>query len=414
MSIKIHHGAPGSYKTSGAVADDFLRCVKDGRVVITNVRGLTLDRVENAQYPLTFWEKYVKRIPEPYKLVFPEIGAGFEIFHFDTTQSSEREKLACFFHWAPLGSEEKPGPFFLIDEAQSIFSSRWTAKDIAALDFPGGRDAAAAEKRPATWDDAWTMHRHYGWDFTLTTPNIKLIRDDIRLVSEGGFKHRNLGVIGIKGKYMEGFHDAQDSGQSASHFLSLTPKRIPKQVWGLYDSTTTGTFTDTLAGISIFKDPKVMGLLVLLTCALGAGWYGFVNSSFYKATDKSRANFVSSSVPPAVPVSQQPVAFPPQKIPYSVAPDLSGHVANSPPRSADGVAPMPPRPGESDWGAVGYYMSSGKKFVVVQRSGVKRVIVNPKDAIYDGNRVEFKLEGLLVAGYTGVAAGSAAVNAVKP
>ena len=63
---------------------------------------------------------------------------------------------------------------------------------------------------------------------------------------------------------------------------------------------------------------------------------------------------------------------------------------------------------------VGYYSANGKKFVVVQRSGVKRVVVNPKDAMYDGNRVEFKLDGLLVASYTGVAAGSAAVNAVKP
>lgn len=414
MSIKIHHGAPGSYKTSGAVADDFLRCVKDGRIVITNVRGLTLERVQNAKYPLTLWEKYVKRIPKPYKLVFPEIGEGFDILHFDTTQSSEREKLARFFHWAPVGTEENPGPFFLIDEAQSIFSSRWMAKDIAALDFPGGRDAAGAAKRPATWDDAWTMHRHYGWDFTLTTPNIKLIRDDIRLVSEGGFKHRNLGVIGLKGKYMEGFHDAQDSGQSASHFLSLVPKRIPKQVWGLYDSTTTGTFTDTLAGISIFKDPKVMGLLALLTVALGVGWYGFVNSSLYKAASKAKSNPVPSPVSAAVPVPQQAGAISPQKNPYPVPPNLSGHVANSPPRPADGVAPPPSRPGESDWGTVGYYTFGGNKFVLVQRAGVKRVIVNPKGATYDGNRVELKLDGLLVASYTGVVGGSAAMNAVKP
>jgi zona occludens toxin len=411
MSIKIHHGAPGSYKTSGAVADDFLPAVKQGRVVITNVRGLTLDRVKNAKYPLTFVEKYFKRLPEPYKLVFPEIAEGFDVLHFDTRLSSECDKLARFFHWAPIGSEEKPGPLFLIDEAQSIFSPRWTSRDIAALDFPGGRDAAGEAHRPATWDDAWTMHRHYGWDFTLSTPNIKLIRDDIRLVSEGGFKHRNLGVIGLRGRYMEGFHDAQDSGQSASHFLSLSQKRIPNQVWGLYDSTTTGTFTDTLAGISIFKDPKVMGLVALLAVALGVGWYGFSNSSLYKAGVKAGGNAAPA---PVVAISPPSGGVPPQKNIHPPAPDLSGHVANSPPRPADGVATLPPRPGESEWGAVGYYTANGKNYVVLQRNGVKRVVVNPKGADYDGNRVEFKLNGLLVAGYTGTVGGSAMANAVKP
>lgn len=411
MSIKIHHGAPGSYKTSGAVADDFLPAVKQGRVVITNVRGLTLERVKNAKYPLTLAEKYIKRLPEPYRLVFPEIGEGFDILHFDTTQSSERDKLAKFFHWAPIGSEEKPGPFFLIDEAQSIFSSRWMAKDIAALDYPGGRDAAAEARRPATWDDAWTMHRHYGWDFTLTTPNIKLIRDDIRLVSEGGFKHRNLGVVGLRGFYMEGFHDAQDSGQSASHFLSLGQKRVPKQVWGLYDSTTTGTFTDTLAGFAIWKDPKLLIMLAIATGAMGYGWYNLSNSAFYKAGNKPS---VSAPGVPGVAIPPSAGGVPAQKNLHPPVPDLSGHVANSPGRPADGVTPLPPRPGESEWGAVGYYTANGKNYVVVQRNGVKRVVINPKGAEYDGNRVEFNLDGLIVAGYTGNAGGSAAANAVKP
>ncbi|MGZ3999618.1 MAG: zonular occludens toxin domain-containing protein [Mucilaginibacter sp.] len=40
MSIKIHHGPPGSYKTSGAVMDDFVPAALAGRVVVTNVRGL--------------------------------------------------------------------------------------------------------------------------------------------------------------------------------------------------------------------------------------------------------------------------------------------------------------------------------------------------------------------------------------
>nr|MVD29436.1 zonular occludens toxin [Vibrio cholerae] len=40
MSIFIHHGAPGSYKTSGALWLRLLPAIKSGRHIITNVRGL--------------------------------------------------------------------------------------------------------------------------------------------------------------------------------------------------------------------------------------------------------------------------------------------------------------------------------------------------------------------------------------
>ena len=146
MSIKIHHGAPGSYKTSGAVMDDFIPCVRSGRVVVTNVRGLTVERVRDAVYPVRFIDRLLRRNLDPVP-VFPDIPESFDIIHLDTTTKADRDRLATWFHWAP------PGCFFLIDEAQSVFSPRWTAKDIAALDFPGGHDAAAAAGRPATWND---------------------------------------------------------------------------------------------------------------------------------------------------------------------------------------------------------------------------------------------------------------------
>ncbi|WP_306665996.1 zonular occludens toxin domain-containing protein, partial [Klebsiella pneumoniae] len=43
----------------------------------------------------------------------------------------------------------------------------------------------------------------------LTTPNISYIRDDIRMTCEMAYKHSNLAVIGIKGRYKEAQHDAQ-------------------------------------------------------------------------------------------------------------------------------------------------------------------------------------------------------------
>ena len=45
MSIKIHHGEPGSYKTSGAMSDDIIPILEKGRLIITNVRGFTRETV---------------------------------------------------------------------------------------------------------------------------------------------------------------------------------------------------------------------------------------------------------------------------------------------------------------------------------------------------------------------------------
>ena len=228
MSIKIHHGANGSYKTSGAVMDDFIPKVREGRLVVTNVRGITRERCENAMMPLSFYERWILRKKAPYRKVFPEIPDSFDVIHVNTDTVEGAEKLRRWFHWVPHGA------FLLIDEVQSVWPDRMNARDISALDYPGGKDAALRDNRPSDWLDAFTRHRHFGWDMTLTTPNIKYVRDDIRLTSEGAFKHKNKALVGFRGHYMEGFHDAQENGLT-SQLVSIADKKISREVWGLYE-----------------------------------------------------------------------------------------------------------------------------------------------------------------------------------
>lgn len=238
MSIKIHHGPPGSYKTSGAVMDDFIPAAKSGRPVVTNVRGLS-DR-----------EQCVKALGD-----LPE---GFQIFHIDTSTQQGRDSLARFFHWVPHGA------FILIDEAQMVFPLIWKDSDLKKLDYPGGLERSQMDNRPPNFLLAFEMHRHYGWDIVLTTPNIDKIRKDIRGCSEGAYKHKNQALIGFKGSYLEAFHLAEDSGKSASDFLSVRNRKIKKQVWSLYASTATGTHSDTIAGTPLWKNPRVLFFLVFL------------------------------------------------------------------------------------------------------------------------------------------------------
>lgn len=243
MSIKIHHGPAGSYKTSGAVQDDFIPAAKEGRIVVTNIRGLD-DR---------------SKIYE----ALGDLPESFEIHNFPTSDHADaaqnRELFAKFFHWLPKGA------LFIVDEAQMIFPKHWTAKDIHKLDYPGGIEAANAAGRPSDLWIAFDMHRHYNWDIILTTTNINKIRDDIRNVSDMAYRHRNMATIGIKGRYFETQHQPEDNGASEANQIQTRQRKIDKRVWGLYASTATGVITDTKAGLSLFKSPKVVFLLLVLS-----------------------------------------------------------------------------------------------------------------------------------------------------
>lgn len=123
MSIKIHHGPPGSYKTSGAVGDDFVQAVLAGRTIITNVRGLSdrqnvIDVLSNAK---KWGRNRFKAVPD-----------SFDLIWIDTELEAGRDRLSRFFQWAPHGA------FLLIDEAQTIWLKEWTTKELHKFDYEGG------------------------------------------------------------------------------------------------------------------------------------------------------------------------------------------------------------------------------------------------------------------------------------
>ena len=230
MAIKIHHGPNGSYKTSGAIQDDLIPALKAGRHIITNIRGLTRERVFQ---------------------VFPDLPSSVEIENLDLENLDDLEKMRTFPQWAPRGA------FIIFDETQLIFLKSWRETDLRKFDFPGGPQAAKEADRPINWLDGWTRHRHWNWDIILTTPNIGYIREDIRLTAEKAYLHSNLAVIGIKGRYKESQPSAPEN-KPAMKGSMVAVKKINKRTFQLYDSTATGTVSDTIAGKSLFRDPKVL------------------------------------------------------------------------------------------------------------------------------------------------------------
>ncbi len=220
MSIKIHHGPNGSYKTSGAIQDDAVPALKEGRLIITNVRGFTLERVLQ---------------------VMPELPSSVDIINLDLESLDDMERMRTWFQWAPRGA------FIIFDETQLVFPKAWRERDLERFDFPGGPEAAAKADRPMNWLDGWTRHRHWNWDIVLTTPNIAYIRDDIRMTCEMAYKHSNLAVIGISGRYKEAQHDAQVNRPPMEGTV-IEYKRIKPDTFRLYQSTATGVTQDTKAG----------------------------------------------------------------------------------------------------------------------------------------------------------------------
>lgn len=307
MSILIYHGPPGSYKTSSAIQEQLIKAVKEGTWVpadseqgkrfahlktkrqnqnidpdsrigkqfaasgypVTNVNGVDCLVIPFINVPRPIVTNVrgvcIERIKSYFENSLPDDWLdGIEVIHVNTDGQEGRDRLARWFHWVPLGA------FLIIDEAQAIFPKRWKDADLLALDFPivephkTVRDSAGAAGRPGNFLEAWDMHRHYNWDIVLTTPKIEKIRDDIRGAAEGAYHHKNLAVLGwmFKGKYSQAFHMASDS-PGPSSCITIESKRINKRTFRLYDSTSTGFHSDTKAGTSIFKDPKILVLLAL-------------------------------------------------------------------------------------------------------------------------------------------------------
>lgn len=288
MAIKIHHGPNGSFKTSGAIQDDLIQAILEGRYIVTNIRGLTLDRV------LT---------------VFPDAPSTLQVVNLSMESSEDLARMRSWFMWVPAGA------FLIFDETQILFPKAWRDSDLRQFDFPGGLEAAKEADRPTGWLDAWTRHRHWNWDVVLTTPNIRYIRDEIRLTCEKAYLHANLALLGstfkklLRKDYKEAMHDAQENRPTSGETI-VQLKRIEPRTFALYESTATGSTRETTAGLSLFSSPK---LLIGLACIALAIGYAFnsggvsiltcgINCHADKAVEKAAPVAVSgsSSAPRAV------------------------------------------------------------------------------------------------------------------
>ena len=246
MSIVIHHGHPGSYKSFGVLQRHAIPALKEGRTIVTNIRGFdSLEKVEQA-------------IGE----TLPDEAA---IFNVDTEGREAKDYMARWFHWAP------PGAMIIIDEAQAIYPAKRKDFRPENLDYPGGPDQAKQDERPADMFEAYDMHRHYNWDVFLCTPNISKVHMDIRQAAQVAFRHYSMGELlpWKKGKWREVEHDPENSGKAKSHAYGI-PKEYKADpiIFKTYQSTKTGQYQSNQGPQSVFKDKRVVAYLSIAVISL--------------------------------------------------------------------------------------------------------------------------------------------------
>jgi zona occludens toxin len=297
MSIKIHHGPDGTFKTSGAIKDDILPVIKSGRTLVTNIRGFSK---QNA----------IKVLGRK------NVHKNFDVIFVDTECQAGRDKMARFFHWAPKGS------FFVIDEVQRIFKPKWTTKDVALLNYVGGTAQAELDDRPEDMDTAWDMQRHYNWDFVFTTTSITKVRSEMKDMAKVAVRHINLGLWRFY-KTVEHGTDSRGTTKASQGSIKYF-NYVPKKIFALYSSTKTGAFTNSEPRTAFYRDPKVLGLLF----CLGMLWSYLLSKSDVKVLGGSDNTVTQTSSDDNKSLSDKTAEIPTKSGGSSVAGTVDNDVSN--------------------------------------------------------------------------------------
>ena len=312
MAVAIYHGAAGSYKSASAVWFQILPALREGRCVVTNIKGMkTIDDIEKG---------LGERFPTSAKII-----------RILTNNDNGIRLWQNFYCWAPLGA------LIVIDEAQDIYNKtagfdavKNTYKPI--IDYvdmlPDGYlnfyervfsafkvdepyvddtgfssvDENGRPKLPRNYNESLMQHRHYNWDIYYLTPEIKQIDASVRGVCEMAFHHSskdNTFLTKRRPRIWE--HCPKSSTTKPTKDSQMTYRRIPLAVHLMYSSTSTGKITKAGLGKGLLSMWKFwLFLIVIVTCLITL----IYTISNYKGLGYEAATDDTTSPVEAVPVSE--------------------------------------------------------------------------------------------------------------
>ena len=203
MAIIAYTGVMGSGKTYEAVSTAALTALKNGRRVVTNIRGFNFEAIRKYLGPF-------------------EDGAYLESGRVVVVPSSRLSEPNFFYD--PESSAEsvvKPGDLVLIDEA-------WAT-------WPNGT------KIPEEHQVFFRMHRHYveqdsglSCDVCIMIQDLAGLHRDIRGVLETNYKFTKLKSLGVSSRYRIEVYEG--GTRQREMFVSSSIKKYDKAIFPLYQS----------------------------------------------------------------------------------------------------------------------------------------------------------------------------------
>ncbi|WP_159356686.1 zonular occludens toxin domain-containing protein [Vibrio parahaemolyticus] len=328
MAVIFRHGSNGSYKSAYATWFEILPALREGRLVVTNIEGLrpkeSIEKILGETFPASakliriftrssegvhLWQNWFNWMPTGALVVIDECQdlycpeAGFKREKFLARPFSEFEDIL------PKGFGE-------------LFHSRWLPIDPDSLDESDLDDCERTQLDennrllyPFDFYGAFMRHRKYQWDVIMLTPDYSAIPTWLKGCAGEAYSHRSTDTFFRKRKpriYNHRPKATKTDPTTKADYASCSSKKIPVDVFALYQSTGTGGFNETKSDISILKSPKfLLAMLIGVLAILKFFWdlYVLSNSDVDSAqTVPTQVETASASSLPTSPTLSIPQA----------------------------------------------------------------------------------------------------------
>lgn len=337
MAIHAYVGLPGSGKTYEVVTTVMLEAMRQGRRVVTNIRGVNVSRM---------WTHLVdveKLAPEAIgEVVVVELQAVLDNPSF-------------FYSEHDPSSVVQPGDLLVIDECWALVPKGDKLKDRMMMFF--------------------RMHRQYvsakgvSCDVVMISQDIGDFNNLVRVVIEGHFKMTKLTALGATKRYRVDVYQGWEKRQEKDRqqFYLRTYNADFFEFYSSYAGKG-GDERVTDKRSSLFHS-------VYFRFVIPAAVVGFIASAW--GMTRIYSHYVHKGDAD-------------KKADAQVSPGV---------RSLPGGVSGEPNSG--DWRAVGFYSSNGRMVAVLEKSGRVRYLANPASFLLTGNDYEVYVDGKLATRYSG-------------
>ncbi|EDM2749255.1 hypothetical protein CQM64_24765 [Salmonella enterica subsp. enterica serovar Typhimurium] len=272
MAILLYFGTPGAGKSYEVVSSRIIPALKDGRRVVTNVRGLDINKIK----------EYIQKTDKKY-----------DINKIGHLESIDNDLILQDDFFPYFDEEEKPvedtfikrNDYIIIDEAWRYFSD--------------------SKKMTPAQESFFAEHRHFSIDIILINQTSNGINKYALGRVESMYECSNLKRTGLK-RYV--VHTYSGNKAYQKNKTTSAPKKFKKDVFALYQSYANGNGNEKLQSNSLYSTVKFKFLFIAVCFCLfliGHGLYtkytqGAINQTTSTSVPTKQAYVTENTLPTQV------------------------------------------------------------------------------------------------------------------